>query len=132
MTAPCVLVVDDDADMRVLMGALLEHLGASVTSVGDPAALVTALSDPFDLALLDLVMPGSAYQDCVSVLASRPFRAPICLLSGSGAQTLTEERARLDARGLHTVAPLTKPARLDALSALIASLPLPAEPDRGS
>jgi CheY-like chemotaxis protein len=132
VTATRVLVVDDDADMRMLMGALLEHLGATVTSVGDPAALAAVLSEPFDLALLDLVMPGSAYQDCVALLTSGAFRAPVCLLSGSGAQTLMQERERLDASGLHTVDPLTKPARLDALSTLIASLPRLAEPDRGS
>ena len=132
MTSPRVLVVDDDADMRMLMGALLEHLGASVSTAGNPDELAAAMDDPVDLILLDLVMPGQAYDDCVAVLVERAVAAPICLLSGSGTQTLTEARARLDAAGLRTVMPLTKPARLDALGALLASLHPPAEPDRTS
>lgn len=132
MTTPRVLVIDDDADMRMLMGALLEHLGASVSTAGNPDELAAAMDDPLDLVLLDLVMPGHAYDDCVAVLVERAIAAPICLLSGSGTQTLTEARARLDAAGLHTTMPLTKPARLDALGALLASLHPPAEPDRTS
>lgn len=128
MTAPRVLVVDDDADMRMLMGALLEHLGAEVTTAGDAGELATALAEPFDLALLDLVMPGTSHQDCVSLFAARGFSAPICLLSGSSAQTLAQGRERLDALGLRTAEPLTKPARLDALSSLLGSLHSPSSP----
>jgi len=124
---PQVLVIDDDADMRMLMGALLEHLGAVVTSAGDPGELAAALSEPFDLALLDLVMPGTTYQDCVSLLVDRAFRAPVCLLSGSGAGVLSDERARLVSLGLRMTGTLTKPARLDALAALLATLPSPAD-----
>lgn len=129
MTAPRVLVIDDDADMRTLMAALLEHLGARVHAVGDAGELAAALADAWDLALLDLVMPGSAYADCVATLSAQAFRAPVCLLSGSGTQTLGEARAALDAAGLHTTTPLSKPARIDALAALLASLHLPAAPD---
>lgn len=132
MNSARVLVVDDDADMRLLMSALLEHLGAAVSTAGTPDELAERLQQPFDLALLDLVMPGSAYPDCVALFAARAFQAPICLLSGSGTQTLDTERARLDALGLRTVPPLTKPARIDALAALLASLQHPAEPDPGS
>ncbi len=128
MTAPRVLVVDDDADMRMLMGALLEHLGAIVTAAGDPGELAAALAEPFDLALLDLVMPGTSHQDCLSLFASRGFTAPICLLSGSDALTLAQGRERLDALGLRTVDPLTKPARLDALSRLLGALHPPLAP----
>ena len=129
MTAPRVLVVDDDADMRMLMGALLEHLGAAVTHAGDPPAVAAALSASFDLVLLDLVMPGHAYDDCVATLVKHSTKALICLLSGSGTQTLTDARARLDASGLRTATPLTKPARLDALGALLASIHPLAPPD---
>ncbi len=90
MTSPRVLVVDDDADMRMLMGALLEHLGASVSTAGNPDELAAAMDDPVDLILLDLVMPGQAYDDSVAVLVERAVAAPICLLSGSGTQTFTE------------------------------------------
>lgn len=129
MNAPRVLVIDDDADMRTLMAALLEHLGARVHAVGDAGALAAALAEPWDLALLDLVMPGNDHAECVAALASQAFRAPVCLLSGSGAQTLGEARAALDAAGLRTAAPLSKPARIDALAALLASLHPPAAPN---
>ena len=130
MTAPRVLVVDDDADMRMLMGALLEHLGASVSAAGHPEQISAVLAESVvDLVLLDLVMPGTAYDDCVAALVEHRPTAPICLLSGSGSQTLAEARARLDALRLRTTTPLTKPARLDALAALLASLHPAAAPD---
>ena len=103
-----------------------------MSTAGGPDELAAAMDEPVDLVLLDLVMPGHAHDDCVAVLIGRGVSAPVCLLSGSGSQTLTEARARLDAAGLRTIMPLTKPARLDALAALLASLHPPAEPDRTS
>lgn len=122
MTVPRVLVIDDDADMRTLMNALLEHLGADVVTVADASGLSSVLATTFDLILLDLVMPGRQHDECVSVLVGAGATAPVCLLSGSDTRTLADARARLDAQGLRTTTPLTKPARLDALAALLASL----------
>jgi DNA-binding response OmpR family regulator len=53
-----VLVADDDADIRELVVFKLESAGFEVVSVADGrAALDAALADPFDLVVLDLMMP---------------------------------------------------------------------------
>lgn len=52
------LVVDDDADARELLGSMLSHLGAHVTVVPSVSAAVEALdTESFDLVLSDLAMP---------------------------------------------------------------------------
>ena len=129
---PHVLVIDDDADMRMLMGALLEHLGARVDSAGSANEIDPILAQSADLILLDLVMPPGIYDACVQRLLDSGAHARVCLLSGSSAQALAQERARIDALGLRTTSPITKPARLDALASLLASLHPAAEPSRES
>ena len=56
---PRILVVDDDGDCRELLGLILEHEGFLVIAAASGAeALATAGHEPFDLVLLDVVMPG--------------------------------------------------------------------------
>jgi PAS domain S-box-containing protein len=55
-----VLLVDDSEVSLVVGGALLEQLGASVTTAGDgEAAVEAARSAPFDVVLMDRHLPGS-------------------------------------------------------------------------
>jgi CheY-like chemotaxis protein len=62
MTAGRVLVVEDAPVNRKLIERLLRQQGHEVTSVGDGLAALDALGSngepPFDVVLLDLVMPG--------------------------------------------------------------------------
>ncbi len=54
-----ILVVDDDDLVLIAIRELLTPLGFSVmTSANGPDALQKLLSDPFDLIILDVVMPG--------------------------------------------------------------------------
>ena len=54
-----VLVVDDDESMRIACAQALEQIGFSVTSAADgEQALEIASRESFDVALLDLRMPG--------------------------------------------------------------------------
>ena len=84
MSDPRVLVVDDDADLRTLIGDYLASNGMSVALAGDAKAMDAALAaDKFDLIVLDLMMPG---EDGLSVLrrmraADRPA---IIMLSAMG------------------------------------------------
>ena len=53
------LVLDDDIDMRDLIGMILEDAGARVTAVdGVQAALAAMASRRPDVAVSDLAMPG--------------------------------------------------------------------------
>jgi two-component system, OmpR family, response regulator len=84
MSDPRVLVVDDDAELRTLIGDYLASNGMSVAVAGDAKAMDAALNaDKFDLVVLDLMMPG---EDGLSVLRrmQRAERPAIIMLSAMG------------------------------------------------
>jgi two-component system phosphate regulon response regulator PhoB len=59
MSGPLILVVEDEADIRELVGYNLTKAGYQVTSVATgEEALASAGADPPDLVLLDLMLPG--------------------------------------------------------------------------
>jgi CheY-like chemotaxis protein len=58
MTAPYVLVMDDDEDLRLLVTAVLEHAGIRVASAPDGEAALAAVRRSIPaLILLDMRMP---------------------------------------------------------------------------
>lgn len=78
------LLVDDDEPTREVVGAMLEAVGLSVRAVdGGEAALDFLARDPFDLALLDLSMPGmSGLELCRQIRRAPSLRAlPVIFLT---------------------------------------------------
>ena len=69
-----ILVAEDDADIRQALVDLLEGEGYGVTAVGDGAKAIDAwrsAKEPFDLLLLDVMMPEkSGYDVCRTVRAA--------------------------------------------------------------
>jgi DNA-binding response OmpR family regulator len=81
---PRVLVADDDADIRELVLFKLEAAGFEVAAVADgQTALDTALADPPDLVVLDLMMPGLTGLEVCAALREAPTTAqlPIIMLT---------------------------------------------------
>jgi two-component system, OmpR family, response regulator len=79
-----ILVVDDDQAIRELISEFLEKHGFAVSTAGDGAAMDRLLtSESFDLAVLDVMMPG---EDGLSILRRlQGNRAmPIIMLSAVG------------------------------------------------
>lgn len=79
-----ILVVDDDARIRELLGRFLRKSGYLVTTAGDAAKarrLLTGLD--FDLIVLDVMMPG---EDGVALTRAlrRHLSTPILLLTARG------------------------------------------------
>ena len=86
-TAPRILVVDDDADLRRLIGEFLRGHGLDVDYASDAREMDTRLSQGrFDLIILDLMMPG---EDGLSVLRRLRggARPAIIMLSAMGQDT---------------------------------------------
>lgn len=84
-----VLVVDDQERDRRLVEAMLEPFGyAILTATSGDEALAIALSDPPDLILLDVVMPGmSGYDVCRQIRANERTQAlPIVMLTANADQ----------------------------------------------
>ena len=84
MTPIRVLLVDDDSEIRELLGDYLRGYGIEATAVADGAAMRQAFAPGrFDLVILDLMLPG---EDGISLC--RALRAqsdvPIIMLTARG------------------------------------------------
>jgi two-component system, sensor histidine kinase len=107
-----VLVVDDDPDITYLLDALLTDMGFRVNVVGDATAAVdTVLSDPPDVLLVDVELPGLSGNTAVFRLRAKGYRGHIVTLSA----TPTEE-ARKVALNAGADQYLTKPINIDQFS----------------
>jgi len=89
-TSLSILLVDDSASERRLLGALLQTLGHQVVEAGDGREAVTRLrrvEHPFDLILLDVQMPQmNGYETARAIRALEQQQtacwSPIIFLSG--------------------------------------------------
>lgn len=115
-----VLVVDDEADTRELLGTMLSAAGATVATAGSTDDALAALDqEVFDVLVSDVGMPG---EDGLALLrrvrASRRFcRLPAVALT---AYASSEDARRAMLAGFHTHLP--KPAEPAMLIAVVASL----------
>jgi len=80
-----VLVVDDDVKLTELLRDYLEQNGAAVTSAPDGTKGLEALdaSGPFDVVLLDVMMPGMDGLETCRRMRQRS-RVPIVMLTAKG------------------------------------------------
>jgi signal transduction histidine kinase/DNA-binding response OmpR family regulator len=116
-----ILVVDDNRDAAESLGLILQSLGAEVRVARDGAeALETFGSYHPAVVLLDIGMPGmDGYEVARRIRARFPERrTALVALTGWG-----QEQDRRHAREAGFDHHLVKPADMDALQALLASLP---------
>jgi DNA-binding response OmpR family regulator len=79
-----ILVVDDEAPMRLLVEKILTSAGYEVsTASSGMAAMTAARNERINLVVLDLSMPGiDGYSVCGMFKHLKDFKAPILVLSG--------------------------------------------------
>lgn len=113
-----VLVADDDEDQRVLIERLLmgsdgaRHL---ITMVPDGSSAVKALRDQvFDVALLDLSMPGLDGIEVLEAIAGDPVRPQVVFVSGVGTVATATRAMKLGAYDF-----VEKPVERDRLLTLV-------------
>jgi two-component system OmpR family response regulator len=120
-----ILVVEDEPHLAFGIKFNLERKGYRVTCVGDgPAALqvVEEPTDPIDLAILDIMLPGmSGYAVCEAIRENH-WNLPILILS---ARTLSEDRTRGFDVGADQY--MMKPFELDELLSRVKNLLTKAE-----
>jgi len=77
-----ILIVDDDAGVRTVIGDMLEELGYRLSLVADGADMrrFLATNEPVDLVLLDGLMPGEASRDLA--LYAKSLSLPVVMISG--------------------------------------------------
>jgi DNA-binding response OmpR family regulator len=89
-----IVVADDDADIRDLVGFKLRQAGHDVETVEDGAAAVAAAqaSRP-DLVILDVMMPGMGGLDATRALRLDPglARVPVILLTARAQESDIEQ-----------------------------------------
>jgi PAS domain S-box-containing protein len=82
-----VLVVDDNATNRRILERMLQQLGCEAVCADGADAALARLADgrPFDVVLLDLMMPGCSGFDVAQAMVKRvPSPPPVILLTSSG------------------------------------------------
>ena len=117
-----VLIVDDDADLRFIVGRMLEKEGIDTDEAANVNELFSYLEDGGDpdLILLDLTMPGPSGWKVFPQLQSNPKTATIPVIVVTGHDD-PEFKAAAKSRG--AAGYLTKPFRdwelTDAVKKLI-------------
>lgn len=79
-----VLIVDDEESIRGLLVSILEGAGHEVVQAPNGiAAMRLCESEPIDLVLLDLVMPGQEGLETILELRDRNADLPVIAISGA-------------------------------------------------
>jgi DNA-binding response OmpR family regulator len=87
-----ILVVDDDADIRLLLRLELSAEGHQILEAGDGAeALAVMAAEPLDLVLLDMMMPvADGWEVLKTVGANAPPIVVITALASEGDRHIAE------------------------------------------
>ncbi len=107
-TAPCILVVDDNADNRLLLCDMLLAAGVSVAEAATGESAITRFFEVSpDLVFMDVKMPGIDGLEATRRIRARDTRdVPIVALSAS---VLDDERSQVYASGCDRF--IAKPVR---------------------
>jgi len=113
-----VLVVEDDASIRDIVTTALRFHGHEVHEVGNgTTALATAMNNPFDLIVLDVMLPGIDGFEVCKRLRERDRFCPVLFLT---ARDQTEHRVKGFVSGGDDY--LTKPFSVDELALRVAAI----------
>lgn len=120
-----VLVVDDNVDAALSLGALIELSGHEVQLAHDgSAAIAAARSSAPDLVLLDIGLPGmNGYEVAAQLRQAGLARAVLVAVTGYG-RAEDIDRARKAGFDHH----LTKPVDIDAVEAIAAKIAVDSSP----
>jgi CheY-like chemotaxis protein len=113
-----ILVVDDEEGIRTFLRTSLKLLGHRPRVAADARAALAALaSEPFDVVLTDLGLPGVSGEEVARAAARLHPPLPVVLLTG-WADQLRDERTTID--GVTRV--LSKPVTIGTLRQTLAAV----------
>ena len=129
----CVLLVEDDDEMRGLLASVLRADGYETVEAASGREGVNYVYDswgvggrharPLDLIVSDIRMPGWTGLDLLDVVRRARMTTPVLLITAFGARETHQEAARLGAGAV-----LDKPFDLDEFRATVAALVVPRPP----
>jgi two-component system, cell cycle response regulator DivK len=99
MTAPTILLVEDNADNRTIYGTILRHVGYTVAeaSSGEEGLRLARELNP-SLVLMDVAMPGIDGWEATRILKQDPTTAGIPVVALT-AHAMAEDRRRAEEVG---------------------------------
>jgi putative two-component system response regulator len=111
-----VLVIDDEAVVRMLVMEILESAGHVVTGAESAERALTLLErTEFDLVVSDVVMPGLSGLELLEAVRARRASLPVVLVTGAGTYDTLSQALTRGAAGL-----VTKPFAHAELQAAVA------------
>jgi two-component system, chemotaxis family, chemotaxis protein CheY len=123
-----VLIVDDDEDIRDLMGAVLRWKGYDVAVAGSGEAGLAFIRGhaPVELVILDLMMPGMTGAEFKAALDADPrYRAvPVVVISGD--LNLARQAEEIGAAA-HVLKPFELQELVDIVHRYLSETPRPGE-----
>jgi len=109
------LLVDDDDDLRRDIAAYFERLGFYTEQCSNITEALQALhKKSYDVAIVDMVMPGGTGIDLLEKLNGAGAECPIVMLTGKGTVESAVEAMKLGAADF-----IAKPARLKDIQAAV-------------
>ena len=116
--APCrILLIEDNIDSNELMTSLLQQDGHVVTSCFDgPSGLRSGLSQPYDVVLCDIGLPGMDGFQVVSALHAALEAPQPCFIATTGYSAAAQIDRASEAGFDHY---LVKPVNMDSLNFII-------------
>ena len=117
-----ILIVEDEALIRMMLGEMIEELGHTVVAEAGSVAEGRSLADTedYDLAILDINLHGENVLPVAEVVSKR--KLPFLFLSGYGARGVPN--------GFEGAAVLSKPCTVELLKRAIDAAISTDEPER--
>lgn len=131
MAGETILVVDDRNDsLQFLTDYILQPAGYKHITARDGArGLELALSQPVDLAIMDLKMPKMTGMEALAALRERKVDLPVILMTFHGSEETAVQAFRLGARD-YIIKPYEAQEMLDAIDRALQEVRLRRERDR--
>lgn len=115
MSKPRALVVDDESDIRELLGITLDRMHIEVSAAGSCAAAISALrANTFDLCLTDMKLPDGDGLSIVEWIQQHRPQLPVAVITAHGNVESAVRALKLGAFDF-----ISKPLDLAALRKLI-------------
>jgi CheY-like chemotaxis protein len=117
-----ILLIDDDGDVRSVVGRMLASAGHTVVEAESGGAAIVAADaaatvEPFDLVLTDVVMPGMDGAAVLNAFARRVPRPKLVVMTGGSAKLGMDFLSIAPSLGAD--AAIAKPFRAQQIIALI-------------
>ncbi len=111
-TALRILIIDDNEELRSMLGNILEGLGYTIRSTDKAKDALSIIERrDADLCLLDLKMPGVTGFELLKVIRRRHLPIPIIVVSAYISQDAAQELAEIGVQGM-----VAKPSKKDRIA----------------